>query len=325
MASVKGKWRPTLGFVLGGGLAGTLALSLLGLIALRFLGPEIGFRNAAALLAAGIGFATGVLGYLLVRLLLRPIKALARYSAAVQQGAPAAPPAQYGTQELSQLAGSVLNMADTLQRREASIRSFADHVTHELKTPVTAIQAAGELLLDTGSLSSQDSKLLTEILGANAQMQAQLSALNRVAAARAPEHHGETCLSSMADELRCGFPSLNLKFEHPDQPLPLAATGLRIVLQQLLDNADRHQAVQVTLIASPGVLIVQDDGSGVTEGNRNRIFNPFFTTTREMGGTGMGLTIAANLLGAHGARIALAPSEHGARFEIRFAKGEVGR
>ena len=148
MAGLRHKWRPSLGFVLGGGLAGTIALSLLGLIALRYLGPEIGFRNAAGLLAIVIGCATGGVGYLMVRLLLRPITSLATYSGAIEQGQRAEPPDHYGTQELSRLAGSVLSMADTLQRREASIRVFADHVTHELKTPVTAIRAAGELLAE---------------------------------------------------------------------------------------------------------------------------------------------------------------------------------
>ncbi len=321
MAGLKRKWRPSLGFVLGGGLAGTLALSLLGLIALRYLGPEIGFRNAAVLLAICIGLATCLLGYLLVRLLLRPISALAQYSAAVQTGEPANPPGHFGTQELAQLAGSVLGMADTLQRREASIRSFADHVTHELKTPVTAVHAATELLQDSNNLTEQDHVLLQQISGANAQMQTQLSALRRVAAARVPEHHGTSVLHDLQVDLRKTFPELNLTIDNPEQPLPLAASGLQIVLHQLLDNAQRHGAAHVTLSAQPGILIIQDDGPGVSEGNRDRIFSPFFTTARELGGTGMGLTIAANLLGAHGARISLVPSETGARFEVDFPVG----
>lgn len=321
MARLKRKWRPSLGFVLGGGLAGTLALSLLGLIALRYLGSEIGYRNSAALLAIGIGLATCVLGYLLVRLLLRPISALARYSAAVQKGEPAVPPGHFGTQELAQLAGSVLGMADTLQRREASIRSFADHVTHELKTPVTAVHAAAELLLESDELSDPDRILLQQISGANDQMQTQLVALRRVAAARVPEHHGTSDLRSLKVDLRATFPELVLTFENADQPLPLAASGLHIVLQQLLDNARRHGAAHVTITAQAGRLIVQDDGPGVSKGNRDRVFTPFFTTARENGGTGMGLTIAANLLGAHGARISLVPSETGARFDVVFPAG----
>ncbi len=319
MAGLKRKWRPSLGFVLGGALAGTLILSFLGLIALRYLGPELGFRSAAILLAGAIGLATGVLGALLVRLLVRPISALAAYSGAVRAGEPAQPPAHYGTRELSRLAGSVLDMAATLQRREASIRSFSDHVTHELKTPVTAIRAAAELMQETPDLSDTDQRLLAQILGASDQMQTQLRALAQVAAARAPDHHGSTTLTALAPELRQTFPELELEFENPDQNLPLAASGVKIVLLQLLDNARRHGAKRVILTATVGGLQVQDDGPGVSEGNRDRIFAPFFTTAREAGGTGMGLTIAANLLGAHGAAIRLAPdAPPGARFEISF-------
>ncbi|WP_299949014.1 HAMP domain-containing sensor histidine kinase [uncultured Ruegeria sp.] len=320
MAGLRRKWRPSLAFVLGGGLAGTLVLSLLGLIALRYLGPEIGFRNAAGLLAVLIGCATGLLGYLMVRLLLRPISALAAYSGAIEQGQRADPPDHYGTQELSRLAGSVLGMAETLQRREASIRVFADHVTHELKTPVTAIRAAGELLSETETLSDQDRALLHQILGASDQMQTQLSALNSVAKARVPEHHGIVALNDIANEISVSFPELNLSIEGGDQTLPLAASGLRIVLKQLLDNARRHGAGRVYLSAEPGRLNVQDDGPGISGGNRDQIFDPFFTTTREQGGTGMGLTIAANLLAAHGGQISLEHSETGTRFEVLFPR-----
>ncbi|SDX01272.1 Signal transduction histidine kinase [Ruegeria halocynthiae] len=321
MAGLRRKWRPSLGFVLGGGLVGTLVLSLLGLIALRYLGPEIGFRNAAGLLAVLIGCATAVLGYLMVRLLLRPISALAAYSGAVELGHPAEPPDHFGTQELSRLAGSVLSMADTLQRREASIRVFSDHVTHELKTPVTAIRAAGELLAEGNALTDQDCMLLQQILGASDQMQTQLGTLNSVAKARVPEHHGAATLNNLTDEMRASCPKLDLIIEGGDQTLPLAASGLRIVVRQLLDNAHRHGAGQVALIAKPGRLVIQDDGPGISDGNRDRVFNPFFTTAREEGGTGMGLTIVANLLSAHGGHIALIPSDTGACFEIVFPMG----
>ena len=76
------KWRPSLWLVLGGALAGTLALSLAGIVTLRYLGPEIGFRHAAVLLAAIIGLLTAVLWLMLLRVLLRPVTALAAYAAA---------------------------------------------------------------------------------------------------------------------------------------------------------------------------------------------------------------------------------------------------
>ncbi|MFA3916273.1 sensor histidine kinase [Ruegeria hyattellae] len=320
MARIRHKWRPGLALVLGGGLAGTLLLSLLGLVLLRYLGPEIGFRKAAVLLALAIGLATGVLGYLQYRLLLRPITALADHASAVQSGEAGESPSRLGTREATRLGEAVLGMAETLQRREASVRGFAEHVTHELKTPVTAIRAAGELLSDSPKLEADDKALAEQILGATDQMQSHLEALRRVTAARVPEHHGTVRLDDLAEDLRAECPDLRVEVEGADQSLPLAASGLQIVLHHLLGNAKRHGASRVTLRAASGHLTVQDDGPGISEGNRDRIFAPFFTTAREQGGTGMGLTIVANLLGAHGAGIELVQTREGARFEVHFPK-----
>ena len=89
-----------------------------------------------------------------------------------------------------------------------------------------------------------------------------------------------------------------------------------------LTHAAQHGATRVDLrVSSPEgrtVPGVSDNGKGVAKGNRDQIFTPFFTTTREPGGTGMGLTIAANLLAAHGAAIALRPGTPGATFALTF-------
>jgi signal transduction histidine kinase len=74
----------------------------------------------------------------------------------------------------------------------------------------------------------------------------------------------------------------------------------------------------VTIAADPGRLTIHDNGKGISPGNRARVFDPFFTTRRDTGGTGMGLTITANLLAAHGAEIRLLSPDQGAGFEISF-------
>jgi signal transduction histidine kinase len=63
-------------------------------------------------------------------------------------------------------------------------------------------------------------------------------------------------------------------------------------------------------------LSVQDDGAGVPKADRQRVFEPFFTSRREQGGTGLGLAIARSLLAAGEATIELADSESGARFDL---------
>jgi signal transduction histidine kinase len=321
------KWRPSLLLVLGGALAAVLGLPLLGLLLLRDLSPVLGFRHAALLIAAGVVLATLILGLLLWRLLLNPIRALAdraaRVKAGVKAGVTDAPPIrQWGTRELGDLGRDVLDMAATLQNRETSIRSFTDHVTHELKTPLTAIRGAAEMLEGNPALDPGDRRLVATLRDAARQMEMQLADLRRVAAAREPTYHGQCTLADLHQDLGATYPQLRLVVGGASVPLPLRDEGMRIVLGQLIANAVAMGAAQVTLTALQSTdgtrLDVADDGPGVSSGNRDRIFAPFFTTRREAGGTGMGLAIVAALLAAHGATITLLPDGPGARFRIEF-------
>lgn len=317
---IERKWRPSLAQVLGGALLGTLGLSFVGLVTLRLIGPVIGYRLGVVLVGGAILLATLVLAFLLLRLLLRPITALADRAGALSRDpkARAEPMAHYGTRELRDLGQSVLDMAGRLQAREATIRSFTDHATHEMKTPLAAIRAAVELLEDS-DLSAGDKALATTIREAGAQMERQLQALRQAAAAREPGHHGESCLKEVLPALQTAHPGLALQVTGVEVPLPLAAEGLVMLLQQLLSNAGDAGSTEVSLRAEPRRLTVIDNGRGISPGNRNRVFEPFFTTRRDAGGTGMGLTITANLLAAHGAEIRLLSPASGAGFEIRFA------
>ncbi|MHA6264234.1 sensor histidine kinase [Arenibacterium sp. CAU 1754] len=318
------KWRPSLWVVLGGALAGTLVLSVAGLVIFRYLGPDIGYKRAAVLLTLMIGALTAVPWFLLLRLLLRPMTALSDYAAATRlsPGRPADLPGHFGTRELHDMGQSVIDMAYTLQNREATIRTYTDHVTHELKTPVSAIRAATELLEDSTRLTEQDRALVGQIAGAGHQIEAQLDALRQAAAARAADHHGHVRLGDIIDEITAAHGDLEIHVSGETIVLPLSAKGLRIVLDHLLENARAHGATAVDLTVSNGRLTVTDNGRGISDGNRDHVFEPFFTTRRETGGTGMGLAIVDSLLRAHGGRITLAPGGPGATFDIRFAQGD---
>ena len=60
----------------------------------------------------------------------------------------------------------------------------------------------------------------------------------------------------------------------------------------------------------------RDSGPGIPDGNRDKVFRPFFTTARERGGSGLGLSIVRSLVTAHGGSISLEPSDNGAFFRI---------
>lgn len=313
------RWRPSLGLVLGGALAGTLALSLGGLVVFRYLGPEIGYREAAVLLGSLIAAVTAVVGWLLVRLLLRPIRALETY--AMAEGT-AEVPRHYGTRETHATAQRVIAMAEALRDRETTVRAYTDHVTHEMKTPVSAIRAAVELMQDTAALSDEEHRLLARIDTARLQIETRLAALRRAAQAREVRYLGSTTLDRLAPDLTAAHPALRLDLDGRHTALPMGREGVAVVLDQLLNNAVEHGATRVTVTAAQAAgkttLDVQDNGSGISEGNAARIFDPFFTTRRDRGGTGMGLAVAVNILAAHRGSIVYIPSPTGARFRVAW-------
>ncbi|MEP0963795.1 MAG: HAMP domain-containing sensor histidine kinase [Roseobacter sp.] len=318
------KWRPGLAFVLGGALCGTLGMSLICLVAYRYAAPEIGFREAAILFGMVITTVTAVLGWLLVRLLLRPILDLQRYAnrARKNDASDTMKPTHFGTRELQTTAMSVIEMADTLQNRETTVRNFSDHVSHELKTPVSVIRAATELLQDSEDLTQDHVKLVEQIVSANNQMETHLHAMRKVVQAREVQHSGSTRLQNLTETLHAQFPNLELKISGGDVSIPLARTGLEIVLSQLLSNSQAHQASIVKIDVHDGEssvsICVTDDGCGISAGNAKRMFDPFFTTRRAQGGTGMGLSITLSLLRANGGVIRSIERSSGAKFRIDF-------
>ena len=169
--------------------------------------------------------ATAVLGYLLVRLLLQPIRALERFASDQETAAPLTPPAHFGTRELHATASRVVEMAETQRDREASIRAHTDHVTHELKSPVAAIRAAVELLSDSPVLTAEDRALLSQIGGAGLQMERQLAALRTATQAKETRHLGWSTLAEVMPALTRDWQGLALQIDGAKVRLPLAAAG----------------------------------------------------------------------------------------------------
>lgn len=305
------KWRPSLTLVLAGTLAAVLGLPLLGIAYFRLAGDILGWAETSWLIGWIAVVTTVVLAFLLWRLVLRPVQALTAYAGDVSRGTgQAAPPVHFGTPEISQLGEAVLNMGTTLRGREAVLRTYADHVTHELKSPLTVVQGAAELLADPELPAADRDRMLGNIGQATARMQDLLEAQRALAHAAEPMPPGRCWLS----EAVVPAPDVTVV---TDGEVPLSAEVLGVVLTHLIGNARAHGATEITVAMEGDALWVSDNGPGVSAGNRDRIFDPFFTTRRDDGGTGMGLAIVCRILEAQGASIALATGP-GAVFEIGF-------
>ena len=301
------KWRPPLAFVLGGTLAAVFFLPLVGIGYFRVAGGVLGWGETSWMIGGMAFVATVILGALLWRLVLRPVRALTAY--AENEGETEAP-THFGTPEFSKLGQAVLEMTSALRGREAVLRSYADHVTHELKSPLTVIQGAAELLENNDLSAADRAKLLQGITDNTRRMEALLDGQRALARAQDVIAAGECRLS----DVLAGVAGAVVV---ADGDIPLPRDVMDVVATHLVGNALAHGATEVEFNLQGARMVVADDGTGISAGNRERIFDPFFTTRRAEGGTGMGLPIVRRMLQSQGADIRLLDQPGGA-FEILF-------
>jgi signal transduction histidine kinase len=260
----------------------------------------------------------------------RPIERLSRASRELAAGRSLEVPETPATAavEIRALYDDFRAMAERIEQRSGYLRDFAAAVSHEFKTPLTGITGAVELLEDHfETMSAEERRRFLANIAADSERLSQL-VTRLLDLARADMAAPETGVATdLAEPVRQAAESLGGEgfAIHTDLPgdLPAAAAPaptLEHVLAILLQNSRQAGAREARISAEARegrvVLAVEDDGPGVSAADRERLFEPFFTTRRACGGTGMGLPIARSLLAASGGTLDLTPSERGARFEV---------
>jgi signal transduction histidine kinase len=281
-------------------------------------------RHKFALAALAIIAATLAIGFLFWRTITKPIHALVARAVEVGQGkSEFVPLAHHGTREIALLSQSFYDMTARLKERSDYIATFAAHVSHELKTPLTSIKGAAELLRENPEAMPADKRqlFLDNIVADTGRLAAMLDRLRDLARAENTEAVGAAQIGDVVADLQAAFPQLAVEAQGAtDARLAISSENLFIVLSHLADNAYRHSAmallIDTEIFGGHIACRISDDGDGISDGNRDRIFDNFFTTRREEGGTGMGLGIVQALLRAHGGTIILEPGYAGASFRI---------
>jgi len=97
-----------------------------------------------------------------------------------------------------------------------------------------------------------------------------------------------------------------------------------VLLQNARQVGATHADVGFAADADDVLLTVTDNGPGVPAADRERLFEPFFTSRRAEGGTGLGLPIARSLLAASHARIELVEAGQGASFRVSLPRADLG-
>lgn len=270
--------------------------------------------------------------YFLIHPLEKKIKVVESAARRIGGGDLSARAAVDGRDEVSQLAYAFNSMAEHIQRLIDSQRELTRAVSHELRTPVARIRFGMEMLADTddaddrykqlGQLDGdidELNKLIDEIL-TYAKLEQGIPVLN----------FEEVDLCALLQQVAKETEALGVKPRITTQLPPEGTLAeaeqryLHRVLQNLAGNAVRYARSEVCLSAgiydNCAYIAVEDDGDGIAEKDRERVFQPFTrlddSRTRASGGYGLGLSIVSRIAFWFGGNIKVeaSPTLGGAKF-----------
>jgi two-component system phosphate regulon sensor histidine kinase PhoR len=227
------------------------------------------------------------------------------------------------------LVGAVVVLHDIteLGRLEAVRRDFIGNVSHELKTPITAIRGLVETMIDDREM---DQEIRDRFLGRISEQPQRLStlvtdllALSRLESEGAPLERSLVDLRDVVATAARGLLSsaeelgVVVEVESPDSPLYIRGDEeiLRQVASNLLDNALKYTPaggrvwLRLHEDRALAVLEVEDTGIGIEPEHQARLFERFYRVdkarSRELGGTGLGLSIVKHVALVHGGDVSV--------------------
>ncbi|HTZ73997.1 MAG TPA: ATP-binding protein [Candidatus Aquilonibacter sp.] len=219
----------------------------------------------------------------------------------------------------------VLHDVTELRRLERVRQDFVANVSHEFKTPLTAIQGFAETLLGGALEDDDNNRRFLEIIRDHAAQLARVTndllKLARIEAGKLEVELGPVTVAEVVEAcaettlLRAGRKGIEFEANIPSDLPPVRADArlLREVLQNLLDNATQYTpaggrvAVEADVGPRDVKITVADTGIGIPLADQERIFERFYRVdaarSREEGGTGLGLSIARHIVETLGGRL----------------------
>lgn len=278
----------------------------------------------------------GVGAWVLAGRALQPVEAIRVEVAELSQGqlhrrVPVPP----GADEVARLATTMNTMLERLEVSASRQRGFLADASHELRTPLTVVQAELEVALahpgqDWNCVAGQ----VLEETRRMARIVEDLLILARADDGQLVARMGPVDLDELVlDEAR------SVRTRGPVVDVGRVSAGrvvgdadhLRRVVRNLCDNAVRHASTKVTLelggVGDQVQLVVADDGPGIPERHREKVFERFArldeSRSRSGGGAGLGLAIVREIVTFHGGCVAVEPSDVGARVVVRLPRSDA--
>lgn len=272
-------------------------------------------------------------------LIARPIRQIDAAIRRLGGGQLRVPVAVSGPQDLEQLGERLEWMRRELLDVEEQKNRFLRQVSHELKTPLTALREGAELLSEeaVGKLTPEQREI-AEILRHNSVELQKLiedllsfgaSQFRKVTVDLGPVDVREVIGRVAEDQgLAIRARGLTLDIAAADVMIPADSEKLRVVLDNLLSNAVKYSppggviGVAARFDGDALELDVTDQGPGIPPEERARIFDPFYQGSQAgagpLRGTGIGLSVVKEYVFAHGGSVEVVDSQRGAHLRIRL-------
>jgi signal transduction histidine kinase len=295
-------------------------------------------RIVAILLAAGLPILLGLVAVITWRVVGRALAPVDVIRAEVEEISASQlhrrVPDPGGADEIARLARTMNQMLARLADAQARQRRFVSDASHELRSPVASIKANAEVAQATGPGAGPD-ELASTVLAEIQRIERLVEDL--LLLARLDEDPGQfgsrpvdldDLVFAEAMRLRAAVgPGVVIDTTAVSAARVVGDTaGLRRVLRNLGENAARHARGQVSFALTErnatARLVVEDDGPGIPEDARDRVFERFVrlddARARDDGGTGLGLAIVAEVIAASGGTVSVADGRRlgGARIEV---------
>lgn len=302
------------------------------------LRSALGWGILVAMLAAGVG------GWLVGREALRPLSDLARQAKALTGQTPVGRlTAPQPRDELGVLAAAFNGLLDRLASVIDAQRQFMADASHEMRTPVSVVRTTAQVILARDARPEDEYRESMAIVGEQAERLSRLVdamfLLSRAEAHGVPLQREPLYLDDIVSEtaraLRVLAATRDVTVDDTSCDGELGFVGddrlLRQMVSNLIDNAIRHATrggrVRVSLQAtgSDAIIRVSDNGRGVPESQRERIFERFARHEADYSGAGLGLPIARWIAEAHGGQLVLeSTGADGSMFTVTLPIPERG-
>ncbi len=222
--------------------------------------------------------------------------------------------------EIGQLARAFDRMERKLDERARYVAQLAADISHEFKSPLAGIRGAAGLLADGAADDPEARGRFLDNILADAdrldRLVTRLLELSRVEADPAPS--GVLDYEAVVREAagrRLGPAEVEIAYRASRTQVRGGRAHLASVIRNLVDNAQQHAApgskIEVRVSDGPDGALrtsVHNDGAPIKEANLGRLWDRFFTTRAEQGGTGLGLPIVKAVVEAHGGTVSVSSS-----------------